>query len=60
MSSTYLQLPLPMFLAAFPRFAQLLAPALPALLSDSRYVVRYRADPEAFEIGYASDKWHIN
>jgi len=48
-----------MFIAAFPRFAQLLAPALPELLSDSRYVVRYRADPEAFEIGFPSDEWHI-
>ena len=57
--STFLQLPLPMFVAAFPRFAQLLAPALPDLLSDSRYVVRYRADPEAFEIGFPSDEWHI-
>ena len=55
----YLQLPVPAFLALFPKYNTMLAPILPLLLSDSRYVVRYRFNPEAIEFGFLSDSWHI-
>lgn len=55
----YLQLPVPAFLALFPKYNTMLAPMLPLLLSDSRYVVRYRFNPEAIEFGFLSDSWHI-